>query len=618
MCGICGFYSQTEFVDQTELKKMADSLAHRGPDAEGIYCNHVAGLAHRRLSILDLSDNANQPMESHSRRYIIVFNGEIYNYKDIAKELNIAFRTSSDTEVILEAFEEWGVTFVNKLNGMFSISIYDKEEKRMYLFRDRLGIKPLFYYWEGDRFAFASELKAFNHIDYIKDKIEINHTAISEFLHLGYIPEPNTIYRNIRKFPAGHFGIVDESGLRIEAYWMIEGAVRRNIISDYQDAKKRLNQLVEQSVSARLISDVPFGSFLSGGIDSSLVTAVAQKFTKEKLNTFSIGFKESSYNEAKYAKSVSDYLGTNHHELIISQKDAKEMIPDLLDYYDEPYADSSAIPTMILSRFARKSVSMVLSGDGGDELFHGYGVYSWAKHLSNPLIKGFRFPIGNSLSKLSEKYKHRAEIFKYQKSEQLKSHIFSQEQFYFSISEIQSLMIKPSADDINLLEDFSYFVRKLTPKENQAIFDLRYYLKDDLLTKLDRASMRYSLEARVPLLDHNIVEFALNLSPKLKVNQKVKKYLLKEVLYDYVPASYFDRPKWGFSIPLKEWLKGDLKFLIDHYLSKSMIVKHKIIDPNAVSALINRYLGGEDYLYNRIWLLIILHQFFEKQSKLSN
>lgn len=616
MCGICGFYSHKEdFANGTELNRMAERLSHRGPDAHGTYCSHFAGLAHRRLSILDLSENANQPMESHSRRYITAYNGEIYNYIEIAKELNIDFRTTTDTEVVIEAFEEWGPTFVNKLNGMFSIAIYDKHEKQLFLFRDRLGIKPLYYYWDGDNFAFASEMKALLEVNFIRKNLEINRSAISEFLHIGYIPEPNSIYRKIRKFPAGHFGIADVEGLRIEAYWMIEGAIRRNLTTQYKDAKNRLSELVDSSVSSRLMSDVPFGSFLSGGIDSSLVTAVAQKHTNGKLNSFSIGFKESKYNESEFARKVANYLGTNHHELMVSQEDAKEMIPDLLDYYDEPYADSSAIPTMILSRFARKEVTMALSGDGGDELFHGYGSYDWAKRLSNPIIKSFRKTIGQGLSK-HEKYKHRAELFKYENKEQLKSHIFSQEQFMFSISEIENLLIETATDEINMLEDYSYFVRDLTPSENQAIFDLRYYLRDDLLTKLDRASMRYGLEARVPLLDHRIVEFALNLSPKLKVNQKVKKFLLKEVLFDYVPASYFDRPKWGFSIPLKEWLSKDLKFLIDTYLSKSMIEKHNVVKASVVESLVTQFLSGNSHLYNRIWLLIVLHQFLERHSKL--
>jgi asparagine synthase (glutamine-hydrolysing) len=398
---------------------------------------------------------------------------------------------------------------------------------------------------------------------------------------------------------------------------MIESAIRRNVIKDMKDAKAKLTKLIEDSVSARLMSDVPFGSFLSGGIDSSLVSAIAQKHTTQKLNTFSIGFKDAKYNEANYAREVAKYLNTEHHELIVSQNDAMEMIPGILDYYDEPYADSSAIPTMLVSRFAKEHVSMVLSGDGGDELFHGYGSYTWAKRLSNPVINNLRKPIGMSLSKFSDKYKHRANIFAYQNKEQLKSHIFSQEQFFFSLTEIKDLLAHNYTDEINLLEDYSYFVRKLTPREDQAIFDLKYYLKDDLLTKLDRASMRYGLEARVPLLDHNIVEFALNLTPKLKVNKNIKKFLLKEVLYDYVPKSYFNRPKWGFSIPLEDWLSTDLKYLIDTYLSKEVIETHNIVRYDKVLQLKQNYLSGTKYLYNRIWVLIVLHQFLEKKTNLS-
>ncbi|MFP4663028.1 MAG: asparagine synthase (glutamine-hydrolyzing) [Bacteroidales bacterium] len=615
MCGIAGYYASDGFVSEKELKSMAHILEHRGPDADGFYINSKAGLAHRRLSILDLSDNANQPMESHSRRYTCVYNGEVFNYREIAAELNIDLKTSSDTEVVIEAFEAWGVTFVNKLNGQFAIAIYDKQNKEMYLFRDRLGIKPLFYFWDGEHFAFASELKALMQIHRIQSKKEINKVAIHEFLHLGYIPEPNTIYRNIRKFPSGHFGIIDDNGLRIEAYWMIEGAIRRNLIKDEKDARNRLSELIEDSVKMRLMSDVPFGSFLSGGIDSSLVTALAQKHTNRKLNSFSIGFKESEYNEASYAKKVADYLGTNHHEHIISQKEAREMIPDIVENYDEPYADSSAIPTMLLARFASKDVSMVLSGDGGDELFHGYGAYTWAKRLSNPLIRGLRLPIKAGLSRMSNKHKRASHLFEFSRKEQLKSHIFSQEQYFFSQAEIADIILHHHADEINLLEDYSYFVRELTPGENQAVFDLRYYLKDDLLVKLDRATMKYSMEARVPLLDHNIVEFALNLDPKLKIFKNTKKYLLKETLYDQVPRELFNRPKWGFALPLKQWLKEDLSYLIDDFLSKEIIEKHQVVNYDKVKSMVDNYRRGTDYLYNRLWVLIVLHQFLEKNDR---
>ncbi len=615
MCGIAGYYASDSFVTENELHLMAESIKHRGPDAEGFYCNSYAGFAHKRLSILDLSDNANQPMESHSRRYICVYNGEVYNFRDIAAELDIAFRTKSDTEIIIEAFEEWGATFVNKLNGMFALAIYDKQEKVLYLFRDRIGIKPLYYFWDGEHFVFASELKALLQVNNIKKNLKINSLAINEYLHLGYIPEPNTIYRNIRKFPSGHFGILDHDGLRVEAYWMVEGVIRRNLIDNFKDAKSRLSELIDDSVRSRLISDVPFGCLLSGGIDSSLVTAYAQKHTKGKLSTFSIGFKENEYNEAEYARKVSEHLGTDHHEHIVSKNEARDMVPDILDYYDEPYADSSAIPTMILSKFAKNDVSVVLTGDGGDELFHGYGAYVWAKRLSNPIIRGLRHPIRHGLSKMSNRYQRISHLFDFDNKSELKSHIFSQEQYFFSRDEINQILVNTYMEEINLQEDHSYFVRNLSARENQAVFDIRYYLKDDLLIKLDRASMRYSLEARVPLLDHRIVEFAVNLDPKLKVHRSTKKYLLKEILYKHVPKSFFDRPKAGFALPLKKWLRTDHNYLIKDYLSKEIIEKHNIVHYKPVKEMVDRYMKGTDYLYNRLWLLIVLHQFLEKINK---
>ncbi|HPG74503.1 MAG TPA: asparagine synthase (glutamine-hydrolyzing), partial [Bacteroidales bacterium] len=347
------------------------ALRHRGPDAEGIYYSQSIGLGHRRLSILDLSSDANQPMESHSMRYVCVYNGEVYNFRSIARDLNIEFKTSSDTEVIIEAFAEWGVTFVNKLNGMFAIAIYDKEEHMLYLFRDRIGVNPIYYYWDGKNFAFSSELKSLLQIRSVCETRSIDQQSICDYLHLGYIPEPNSIYKNMYKFPSGNFGIVSSSGLRIESYWMIEGAIQRKLIDNEFECKEKLKELIESSVSMRLISDVPFGTFLSGGIDSSLVTAVASKYVTTPLNTFSVGFYDTKYNESNYARRVAEHLHTKHHELVVTELDAQNMVVDMLNYYDEPFGDSSAIPTMLVSKFAREHVSMVLSGDGGDELFHG-------------------------------------------------------------------------------------------------------------------------------------------------------------------------------------------------------------------------------------------------------
>jgi asparagine synthase (glutamine-hydrolysing) len=619
MCGITGFYTKNnpDFVSREELDKMTSCLVHRGPDATGNYYTEMTGLGHQRLSILDLSNDANQPMESHSMRYVCVYNGEVYNFMDIAKDLNIELKTNCDTEVIVEAFAEWGVTFINKLNGIFSICIYDKQEQILYLFRDRIGIKPMFYYWDGNNFAFSSELKSLLHIKYIRERRQINNSAINEYLHLGYIPEPNTIFTNIRKFPNGQTGIVSENGFRSESYWDIEGTIRRNVITDPVEAKSKLNELLVSSVKMQLVSDVPFGTFLSGGIDSSLVTAIASRVHNQKLNTFSIGFKDSKHDESKYAAKVANYLGTNHHEYIVTESDARDIILDMLDFYDEPFADSSAIPTMMLSKLAKEQVSMVLSGDGGDELFHGYGAYTWAKRLSTFPGNRFRGLMGAILSITpSNKYKRASYLYKYKDKANIKSHIFSQEQYLFSERELDKLLNPELIFDNSLEQDYSNFVRKLTAEEAQAIFDLKYYLKDDLLVKVDRASMRYALETRVPLLDHRIVEFAMNLDPKLKIMGNTQKYLLKEVLYDYVPREFFDRPKWGFSIPLKKWLYTDLAFLINEYLNEGIINEFNVVDFAEVQKLVRKFKSGHDYLYNRLWLLIILHKFLIKNRNI--
>ncbi len=619
MCGITGFYTQNNpnFVSKEELDGMTSCLVHRGPDAEGSYFTESVGLGHQRLSILDLSNDANQPMESHSMRYVCVYNGEVYNFKSIASDLNIELKTSSDTEVIVEAFAEWGVTFINKLNGMFSICIYDKQEQILYVFRDRIGIKPLFYYWDGDNFAFSSELKSLLKIRYISDRRQINNAAINEFLHLGYIPEPNTIFSNIRKFPNGQTGIVSDHGFRMESYWDIEGTIRRNVINDPREAKTRLNGLIKSSVAMRLVSDVPFGTFLSGGIDSSLVTAIASREYRGKLKTFSIGFADSKHDESKYARKVAKYLDTDHHEFMVTEDHAKDIIVDMLDFYDEPYADSSAIPTMMLAKLAKEHVTMVLSGDGGDELFHGYGAYKWAKRLTNFPNTTFRGLLGLALSLYPSNRTRRASyLYKYKNKATIKSHIFSQEQYLFCERELDKLLSKEQIYDSNLEQDYDNFVRKLTPEEAQAVFDLKYYLKDDLLVKIDRASMRYALETRVPLLDNRIVEFALNVEPKLKIAGGTQKYLLKQVLYDYIPERYFDRPKWGFSIPLKKWLASDLSFLISDYLNESVINEFGVVDFKEVQKIVRKFRQGHDYLYNRIWLLIILHKFLLKNKNL--
>jgi len=370
------------------------------------------------------------------------------------------------------------------------------------------------------------------------------------------------------------------------------------------------------SVEKRLISDVPYGTFLSGGIDSSLVTAIAQKVDSKPIKTFSIGFKESKFNESGYARKVAEYLKTDHHEYTVSHNDALELIDELDERFDEPFADSSAIPTMLVSKMAKQHVTMTLSGDGGDELFHGYGSYTWAKRLSNPLIKYTRKPVSFALSALPSRYKRVAKLINYKNRRQLPSHIFSQEQYFFSRTELLKNLSPDFLEDFTLKEKHHDIRHALTPAENQALFDFNYYLKDDLLVKVDRASMKYALETRVPLLDHNIIEFAVNLSPDLKIKKGIQKYLLKQVLYDYLPKEYFDRPKWGFAIPLNQWLLNELSYLIDTYLNKDIIEKYGIISIDYVTKLIHQFRHkNTNYLFNRLWLLVVLHKWLEKNGR---
>lgn len=610
MCGIAGYYSANKVFNEAHLRNMTSLMAHRGPDAEGFFMDDKVGLGHKRLSIIDLSDSANQPMFAQNNNYVIVFNGEIYNFQELAAELNISLKTSSDTEVLIEAFAKWGVKFVKKLNGMFAIAIFCKSDGTLYLFRDRMGIKPLFYYFHNKQLVFASELKSILALNTIQENKSINKQALRTFLHVGYIPEPLTIYTNVFKFPKGSFAKFDGNQLEFEKYWDSRDKVNQTVIKNENEAKEELKALIKDSVRYRLIADVPYGTFLSGGIDSSLVSAVAQQTTNQQLKTFSIGFDDPKFNETEFSRKVANHIQSDHHEFILTEQDALKLVPDVFAYYDEPYADASAIPTMLVSKMAKQHVTMTLSGDGGDELFHGYGMYNWAKRFKNPLIFANRKLLAKALSLGSSRHKRVGKLLNYNKAYQFKAHVFSQEQYYFSGNELDNLL-GDNSDIFGFKDDYSALSRKLSAAEEQALFDINYYLPDDLLTKVDRASMRYSLETRVPLLDHRIVEFALNVDAKLKVVNGDSKHLLKQVLYDYVPKEIFDRPKWGFGIPLNRWLKTELKPMVDDYLSQERIEKAGFVKYSVVNNLKTRFFSDkEDYLYNRLWVLICLHKWY--------
>jgi len=612
MCGIAGIFSTNKTLNPSWIQQMTDLIAHRGPDAEGHFIskNNRVALGHRRLSIIDLSTSANQPMYSACGNFVMVFNGEVYNYKELIQKFNIKTKTSSDSEVVLELFVQLGKDFVKELNGMFALSIYDILNEKLWLFRDRVGIKPLYFYWKNESLIFASELKA---IKKLSDNFPLttNKKAISSFLRLGYIPEPHSIYKEVRKFPSASILSISNKGFQIEEYWNLASKIdAKNQLSDEKQAKTELKSLLESSVNYRLMADVPFGTFLSGGIDSSTVTAIAQSVSNKPINTFSIGFKESKYNEAVFAKKIANYLGTNHHEFIVSYNEAIEHFDQIIKAYDEPFADSSAIPTMLVSKLARKHVSMTLSGDGGDEQFLGYGMYNWAKRLDNPWVKTFGKALRFAFSKSNNRHKRASGLFGHKDVQTLPSHIFSKEQYFFSDSELVDVLKYQNYAPLELKETKGLNLG-LTAQENQAFFDMEHYLKDDLLVKVDRASMQYALETRVPLLDHRMLEFSINLAPELKIKNGESKYLLKEVLYDYIPKTFFDRPKWGFSIPIRFWLQNELKHLPEKYLSKEILEKYDIFKVEKVKEIERRYFAGEDYLFNKIWAIIMLNQWLE-------
>ena len=610
MCGIAGFYSKK--FSRQQLEQMTCRLQHRGPDAHGYFFdeNSGLGLGHRRLSIIDLSAAANQPFYSQDGRYVMIYNGEVYNYKEVAAKYNIQQRTTSDSEVIIEAFAKAGVDSINDLNGMFAIAIWDKQEEKLYLIRDRLGIKPLYYYCDNGDFAFASELKAFD--DFPFQRV-INHDSVADFLYLGYIPGDTTIYQHFKKLLPGHYAIYHKGLLSSYPYWWPDSKLEPSVLTNEKEAKAQLKYLLETAVQYCMISDVPVGIFLSGGIDSSTVAAIAQAGSSIPVKTFSIGFTEEKYNESHFAGEVAKQIKSDHEEFIVTEEHAMHLADKMVDLYDEPYADSSAIPTYMVSQLARSKVTVALSGDGGDELFMGYGFYQWARRLENPLIKTLRHQLSKGLYYFgSNRIKRASSLIDYP-TDRKKSHIFSQEQYYFTAQELKYLLKTKS--EITIDEYNCTFNRTLSSIEQQSLFDIKNYLPEELLVKTDRASMAHALEVRVPLLDHRLAEFALNLSSSLKLNGNTGKYLLKQVLYDYLPEKLFSRPKWGFSIPLGKWLTKELYYMIEKYLNEKVINECRLVHPKPVQQLVKDFIKGKDYLYNRIWALIILHKWYKEKHK---
>jgi asparagine synthase (glutamine-hydrolysing) len=612
MCGMCGFIDFNSNTNIQVLDEMTSALNHRGPDDSGtiIYKqkNATIGLGHTRLSILDLSSLGHQPMEFEN--YSIVYNGEIYNFKEIKTELlslGHKFLSDSDTEVILHSFKEWGIKSVSKFIGMFAFVIFDKIENKITIVRDRAGVKPLYYYWNNDLFMFSSELKTFDKHPKFEKKLDIS--SVHQYMDFGYVPSPYCIFEKCHKLQSGHilnFNI-NTKQIKLIKYWDVTDYYKMDKLDiSYDDAKVELESLLKSACEYRMVSDVPVGVFLSGGFDSTAVTALLQHNRKDKLKTFTIGFKESKddyliSNEAPFAKDIARHLGTDHTEYYCSTKEAQEIIPKLSYFYDEPFGDSSAIPTTLVSRIAKKHVTVALSADGGDEIFAGYTVYRiFLKNLSLikkipifsrkvviNIISLLDFFIPKNSYNLKNKFKDLSKILNTDVNK-IQQELFRK---YFKLSDQQKkdLFIKPLEKRSTIFDyNFTNF------KDDLSIplcIDYAMYLENDILTKVDRSTMSVSLEGREPFIDHRIIEFAARLPMKFKYGNTQKK-ILKDIVYKYVPSQLMDRPKTGFSIPINKWLKTDLKYLIDLNLDKSSIERTEVFNVSAVENLKNDFFNG--------------------------
>ena len=599
MCGICGYISKRRIGEET-LRAMNDTLAHRGPDDAGVEIYpwregfHV-GFAHRRLSIQDLSPAGHQPMHTADFRLSIVFNGEIYNFLRLKEELaDFPFVSTCDTEVILAAYLRWGEAFVSHIHGMFALALFDRQEDVVYFARDRIGKKPLYYYRNGEELIFGSELKPILASPGFSGRIR--REVLPRFLFQQYLHAPDTILEDVFQLPPGCVmrlrpGMEPE----IHRYWSVAeryAQLAAAPVTDYAEAREGLKCRLIQAVSDRMIADVPLGTFLSGGYDSSLVTAVAQSLSDKPVQTFSIGFEEAAYDESPYADAVADHLGTKHTKHIISEREMLDLVEQIPTYYDEPYADSSQIPTMLVCALARKDVTVALSGDGGDEFFCGYGIYenvAQAQRLDGlgriaHLVGRLPVPGGQ----LRDHYPFRVGVIADNRDPRMQTQISSGGYLRTAaafVGDIDSLPIRYPLEPEYGVSDWQ--VRRM-------LLDMDTYLPDDILVKMDRASMSVALEVRCPILDTEVMEYSFRIPQRFKYDHGDKKHILKDIAYDYIPKELLDRPKKGFGVPLDKWLRGPLRQALTDYSDESFLRRQGVFDAAFVTPFIRRFLEQGD------------------------
>ena len=618
MCGIAGFVSPRR-QPRAVLEAMNASICHRGPDDAGVWVSSPAardgwtsaegqiGLSQQRLAILDLSHAGRNPMPNDDETLWITYNGEVYNYLEVRRELEsegFRFRSQTDTEVILKAYERWGADCLRRFIGMFAFAIWDSRRRSLFAARDRLGIKPFYYLWNGGEFAFGSELKALRFHPAFDG--EIDRDALAQYLRFQYVPSPRSIYRAVSKLPPGHFLELSDGRLRTERYWDPVAAAEQGI-SKAPEAElyERFESLVSDAVRYRMIADVPLGAFLSGGVDSSAVVALMKEHATGPVKTFSIGFEEKALDESPHARAVASHLGTEHHEKICTMQDALDLIPKIPLHYDEPFADSSAIPTMLVSRFAREHVTVALSGDGGDELFWGYQRY-FAYRKMRGMLKGPRWlrrSAGAALSLVPDRRFRRAGAL-------LAEDAATEDRYLRFVKiltqrEVERIAGRP-AELPALYQDARDRIGE-SREDAVSIRDLVSYLPEDILTKVDRASMAFSLEARVPLLDHRVVELSLSLPFDLKYRDGQGKHILRRLLYRRVPRELIDRPKMGFGVPLRQWFRGALRPQLSETLSPAAIERAGLVDPEGARALLGDDFECVDSRPEAVWSLYMLH-----------
>lgn len=629
MCGIVGFVDKNKNIDT--LNDMLKIQSYRGPDDSGVYFDEKNGVhfGHNRLSIQDLTSHGHQPFVSDCGNYIIVFNGEVYNFKIIKTELqNLGYNfiSNSDTEVILYSYKQWGIDCIHKFIGMFAFSILDKLNNKLFLVRDRAGVKPLYYYKVENEFMFSSEIKSFHkHPIFTKEQ---NLSVLPYFFQFGYIPAPYTIFKNCFKLEAGHYleYYIENSKFKIVKYWDVNDFYLEDKFNKNEnEILEEIEKILDNAIDLRMVSDVPVGVFLSGGYDSSLVVSILAKKQGKKINTFTIGFDDEKYNEAEHAKTIAEYLGTNHTEYYMRNSDMLDLVESLPFYYDEPFGDSSVLPTMIVSKLARKSVTVALSADGGDEAFCGYSKYFFLNKFQNifsntlkkELLKiGLNWfnpniveYINNKLSKNLKQTNIKDKYIKFQRAINSKSleEMFQNASSYVDKKEIAKFLKINKNEDLfkkwNKIENIEFL-------DQMMAIDYKLFMNDDVLTKVDRATMSVSLEGREPLLDHRIIEYMARVPLDIKYRNKQGKYLLRQILYKYLPKEMVDKPKSGFQIPLNEWLRGELKPLVLKYLDDTKLDEN-IFDVKEINILRKRFFEGQD-IGTTVWFILMYQMWKEK------